>query len=263
MRKKERHQLILQELQIRPHVRVATLAQRFDVATETIRRDLDALSAEGLIDREFGGASARPMGHQPPAEERGQTIIAERARIGAAACAIILPGEVVMVDAGSTVSQLARFLRPGAQPRTFITNCYSVVRNMGDQARSDHVILCPGRYDPQENAVYGTDTVEYLRRFQANKAFIGASGLSRQGPSDVNRDAVWVKRAMMERSGEVWLMIDHTKFDQRFLEIVTPLDVLTGIISDQLPPPALLAQLDRSNVRVVVAEGQDNGLVAI
>lgn len=74
---------------------------------ETIRRDLDALSDDGLIKREFGGASAQPMGHQPDLAQRQMTAVAGFERIGIMAGNMIRPGDVIMIDAGSTVSQLA------------------------------------------------------------------------------------------------------------------------------------------------------------
>ena len=252
--KKQRQQSILQELKLHPHVRVATLAERFDVATETIRRDLDALSEDGLIKREFGGASARPMGHQPDLIERQSAAVAGLDRIGMLAANLVRPGDFVMIDAGSTVAQLAPYLavNGGRQARTFITNCYAVVHGMGDVADRDDVVMCPGVFDVRENAVYGSDTIDFLRRFHANIAFIGASGVSWQGFSDVNRRAVAVKRAMMERSDETWLMVDHTKFDQRHLENVAPIEALTGIITDLVPSQKTISQLHRSGVKLVM-----------
>lgn len=251
--KKERQQRILQELQVHPHVRVATLAERFDVATETIRRDLDALSSDGLLKREFGGASARPMGHQPDFAQRQLSAVAGFERIGMMAADMVRSGDVAMIDAGSTVAQIAPFLaaRRTKLPRTFLTNCYAVVQGMVKLADHDDVVMCPGQYDRRENAVYGTDTVEYLRRFHANIAFIGASGVSRHGFSDVNRRAVAVKRVMMERSDETWLMVDHTKFDQRYLENVAPLEDLTGIITDREPDREISSLLERAGIRLL------------
>jgi DeoR/GlpR family transcriptional regulator of sugar metabolism len=135
-----------------------------------------------------------------------------------------------------------------------LTNCYAVAHGMGEQAAIDDVILCPGQFDPRENAVYGHDTVDFLRRFHANRAFIGASGLSSHGFSDVNRKAVAVKRAMMERSDETWLLVDHTKFEQRYLESIGPFSTLCGVITDQAPPENLREKLARAGVEVIVAD---------
>ncbi len=65
LQKDERRAQILDALRYTPHLRIASLAQRFAVTTETVRRDLDALSEMGLVDRAHGGAVARPMGTQP------------------------------------------------------------------------------------------------------------------------------------------------------------------------------------------------------
>jgi len=252
LRKQERRDQILEELRVRPHVRVATLAEKFHVTTETIRRDLDALSAEGLVNRAYGGASARPMGVQPSVSERGQEAVLERARIGAAAAALVGQGEVIMVDAGSTTIQFARHIGSGLGGLTVITNCYPVALELDPEVA--RVVMCAGDYDAHEGAVFGPDTLEFLRRFHANKTFIGASGLSPEGFSDVNRNAAWVKRVMIERAEEVWLLADHTKVDAHFMEVIAPLDALTGLVTDQPPPARLQAAMDRAGVRCVVAE---------
>ncbi|NIZ01493.1 DeoR/GlpR transcriptional regulator [Thalassospira lucentensis] len=259
--KKQRQQSILQELNLHPHVRVATLAERFDVATETIRRDLDALSANGLITREFGGASARPMDGQPNLADRQSSAVPGVNDIGRLAADLVHPGDVVMIDAGSTVAQLGPYLGLngvilGGIRRTLITNCYAVVQGMGDVSDRDDVVMCPGQFDPRENAVYGSDTIDFLRRFHANIAFIGASGIASDGFSDANRRAVAVKRAMMERADATWLMVDHSKFDHCALESIAPLDALTGIITDLLPPANFISQLRDAGIKLMTAQGQ-------
>lgn len=257
LRKDARRDRILAALQISPHVRIADLAETFEVTTETIRRDLDALSALGLVSRAYGGASARPMGVQPSHHERGSEYVEERAMIGAAAASLVAAGEVVMIDAGSTTLQLARHLGNGDRGNgdlglTVVTNCHPVAAELGK--RQLRIVVCPGEFDDREASVFGTDTVDFLRRFHANKAFIGASGLAADGFCDANRGAAWVKRTMLERAEETWLLADHSKFDRRLLEIVAPLDALTGVVVDQAPDGALAAALQRLGIKVMVAE---------
>ena len=57
------------------------------------------------------------------------------------------------------------------------------------------VISCPGRYDAHEGSLTGPDTIAFLGRFNANRAVIGASGLTAEGPNEVNSGAAAVKRA--------------------------------------------------------------------
>src|SRR3546814_2675346 len=77
-RKDERQARILEALRHTPHIRIALLAERFKVTTETIRRDLDSLSRRGLVNRAHGGVVAQPMGVQPSIFEREQLTVDER-----------------------------------------------------------------------------------------------------------------------------------------------------------------------------------------
>ena len=89
LKKNERRRQILLELKLRPHVRISELAARFNVSTETVRRDFDALSVEGLIARAHGGASAPTQGHYPSLDEREGARIDERERIGRRAAELV------------------------------------------------------------------------------------------------------------------------------------------------------------------------------
>src|SRR3546814_16186293 len=80
-RKDERQARILEALRHTPHIRIALLAERFKVTTETIRRDMDSLSRRGLVNRAHGGVVAQPMGVQPSIFEREPSTVDARSRI--------------------------------------------------------------------------------------------------------------------------------------------------------------------------------------
>lgn len=251
-RKKERRQQILLELKLRPHVRVAELADRFGVSTETVRRDMDALSGDGLIKRAHGGASAPSPAFYPGLDERNRHRLKERERIGRRACHLISAGDTVMIDSGSTTLQLARFLAFEGTPCTVITNSLAVAMTLGESKTVD-VVLCPGEYLPRESAVVGTETVEFLQRFNANRCLIGASGLWSGGPSEDVRGFAAVKRAMLKCSEERHLLIDSGKFGHRGRSQVSDLSALSSIVVDTEPDSALFDALTRANVEMLVA----------
>lgn len=250
-RKDERRAHILEALRYTPHLRIASLAERFGVTTETVRRDLDTLSAMGLVDRAHGGAVARPMGVQPSISEREQSTVNERRRIAAVAAELVSPGQVVMIDAGSTTTQLAWQLSANGDALTAITNSYPVAAALAPSVV--RIIVCPGEFNGHEGGVFGQDTTEFLKRFHANIAFIGASGLSVGGITDVNREAAWVKRTMIERCETTYLLVDHTKFSVHVLEVVASLDSLDGLITDRPPPAPLEHVLKKAGVSVHIA----------
>jgi hypothetical protein len=90
-------------------------------------------------------------------------------------------GDALMIDAGSTTSLFAVALAARNPHVTVVTNCLPVASALGVADRC-RVILCPGDYVAREGGVFGTDALTFLRRFQANKAFIGAGGVSADGP---------------------------------------------------------------------------------
>lgn len=252
LKKSERRKQILLELKLRPHVRISDMAQRFDVSTETVRRDLDALADDGLISRAHGGASAPVSGHYPSLDERATARIEERERIGLTAARLVRDGETVMIDSGSTTIQMARALAFLGTSCTVITNSIPVAMTIGHGAAQ--VLICPGEYLSAESAVVGTETLEFLDRFSVDRAFIGASGLSAEGPSETVRGFAAVKRCMLRRAAQRHLLIDSEKFGRKGLAHVGALKDLDSIVVDRKPKGDLLGAMDGAGVHILVAE---------
>ena len=255
--KAQRHRRILAALATDPTVRISALAVEFGVSGETVRRDIEELSRQGALLRTYGGASVVQAALQPELSSRERMAVAERARIGAAAAALVEPGSVVMLDAGSTTTQVARALAARAIPATVLTNSLNAAAELA--AASDagllRVVLCPGDVSAAERGVYGSETEAFLRRFNADLAVIGASGLTEEGPCEVISRAAWVKRAMLARAARRVLVADSGKFGRGLLECVCPLAELTDLVTDAAPPPGLVAALGRAGTVVTLAPG--------
>jgi DeoR/GlpR family transcriptional regulator of sugar metabolism len=87
-----------------------------------------------------------------------------------------------MIDGGSTTRAFAQALAAKELHITVVTNCLPVARALR-RIRTVRTLICPGNYVAREEGTYGADALEYLRRFNANKAFIGAGGVTPQGVS--------------------------------------------------------------------------------
>ncbi|MDE0112212.1 MAG: DeoR/GlpR family DNA-binding transcription regulator [Albidovulum sp.] len=251
LKKSERRQQIQLELKLHPHVRISTLADRFGVSTETIRRDFDNLSEDGLICRAHGGASAPVQGRFPSLDERSTARIVERERIGRAAAKLVRDGETVMIDSGSTTIQMARSLAYFGTRCTVITNSVPVAITLGHGATK--VLLCPGEYLPAESALVGDDTVKYLKRFNVDRCMIGASGLSTEGPSECVRGFAAIKRTMLSRSEQSHLLIDSEKFERKGLSRVGKLKRFDSIVADREPRSKLANALKSAHVELLLA----------
>jgi DeoR/GlpR family transcriptional regulator of sugar metabolism len=249
--KKERHALILSEVRRSASIRISKLARRIGVAGETIRRDLIELGDAGLINRTYGGATISLVTSEPVISERGLTLIEERARVGRGAASLVERGQIVMIDGGSTTYEVARNLSQLKRDLTIITNSTGVASVAGANP-TFRVLLCPGTYDSREGSVMGEDTVEFVRRYNADVAIIGASGLSADGPSDMISGAAAVKRAMISRSLSTVLVVTHDKFGRSSLERICGLDDIADIVTDSEPKADLRTAAEQAGTELHV-----------
>ena len=247
--KRDRQQRILAELRVSATLRISELATELGVSYETIRRDLEEMGESGLINRTYGGAVARPFGFEPAWSERANAMTAEREQIASLAIRFVRPGEVLMIDAGSTTLHFARRLAAELKDLTVITNSFAVAQALATNPAMT-VIACPGRYDVQEGGVAGPDCVAFLGRYNANRAVIGASGLTLEGPNEANSNSAAIKRAMFARAQERMLLIDHLKFGQPNLEVVCPLQDVSRIVTDKAPSRDMALALRKAEIEL-------------
>lgn len=252
--KKERHELILSEVRRSASIRISKLARRIGVAGETIRRDLIELGEAGLLNRTYGGATISLVTSEPAISERGLTLVEERSRIGRGAANLIGKGQIVMIDGGSTTFEVARNLSQLNRDLIIITNSTGVASVAGANP-TFRVIVCPGTYDSREGSVFGEDTVEFVRRYNADVAVIGASGVTADGPNDMISGAAAIKRAMMSRSLSTVLVVSGEKFGRSSLNRVCALCEISDIVTDCEPQVEWRAIIEEAGPELHVFAG--------
>lgn len=259
--KRERQDRIVTRLNTTVAVRISDLAEEFDVTTETIRRDLDALAERGLLARTYGGAAMRALSDEPGIAARAQTYVVERERIAQAAARLVKSGDVLIIDAGSTTSHLAKVLAQLPIEFRAITNSIGVARLLG-QSDTASVLLCPGDLRLTEEGVFGPETLDFLDRYHANLAFIGAGGFTVNEISDADAAGAAVKRKIIARSERVYLLADQTKAGITQFATICALGAIDGLITDARPDEALVRALAEAQVELSVAEQGKTGIAA-
>lgn len=161
---------IVAELEVNPGMKLVSLADAFNVSTETIRRDLNKLTRQGLISRTYGGAMIVPSGIDRPFPERIAVHHEERAAIARHAIAMVEPGEVIALGPGVTTLQLARRIAAEEHKVTVITNDLRITTTVGASEQS-RVIMLPGDYENRESIVHGPEADAFMSRFHVNKVF--------------------------------------------------------------------------------------------
>jgi DeoR/GlpR family transcriptional regulator of sugar metabolism len=252
--KKERHELILSEIRKSASIRISKLAKRIGVAGETIRRDLVELGEAGLINRTYGGATISLVTTEAAIAERGLTLVEERARIGRGTVGLVEKGQIVMIDGGSTTYEVMRNLAQFTRDLVVITNSMGIASVAGGNP-TFRVVLCPGAYDSREGSVLGEDTVEYVGRYNADVAIIGASGVTMEGPNDMVRGAVAVKRAMIARALSTILVATHDKFGRASLERICGFAPISAVVTDAEPPPGFRDAMQEADTDLYVFDG--------
>jgi len=249
--KSGRQRQIVAELRLSPAIRVGELAERLGVSAETIRRDLAELDARGLINRTYGGAM-RPVPYEPGLAEREGLMVAERQRIAARAAETLERNDILMLGGGATTLHFARRVAAMELPMTVITHAFSVAMALAGNPLV-RVLMLPGQYDGREGLIHGADTVAALQNFRANKAFLGASGLTVEGPNDAAMGPGLVYGAMMRRAAETFVLADHAKFDRPSLTVYGPWSTSVALVSDAEPQGDLAEAMREAGARILVA----------
>ncbi len=249
--KLQRHERIVAELRGAPTLRVSELALDFDVSTETVRRDLDELQERGLINRTYGGA-VPPLGGEPAVSERHRLMVREREAIGTAVARLIRPNEVVAIGAGATTLHVARRMAAECRDVTVLTHSFGAATVLAANP-TIRVLICPGRYVGREGMIVGQETVDFLQSYHANRAILGATGVTAEGANDADPEAAAVYRALMARAAETTVVVDHTKFDQPALVRWGRWAEIARVVTDAPAEGALARALERARVELVVA----------
>ena len=250
--KQRRQEAILAELRASPAIRIVDLSAAHSVSTETIRRDLDELSAGGLISRTYGGATAAPLTMEPLLDDRYRLNVEQRLALARVAAQSIADGDTLMIDAGATTIHVARRLAAERHDLRVVTTSFGVATALSANP-SFSIRMAPGDYDSRDGGVSGPETLAYLRTFSVAATVIGASCLDGEGPSDFNPASVWIKQVMIERAERTMLVLDGSKFGQKAFQRVCGLEAIDVLVTDAQPQDALRRALQEANVDVRVA----------
>lgn len=252
----QRQKLVLKYIAERGHVAVEGIAEACKVSKMTVRRDLDALAKQGLIERTHGGASAVGFVSgasldlvEPAITARSALNYECKMRIAQAAAALIADGQTLALDVGSTMSCLAEVL---ADRRVNIyTSSLKIATQLAEQTASAYVP--PGKIRGTEPSIIGSRAVRYLSELSFDIAFIGVSGISERGFFDYSLDDSEVKQALIANSRKRVVLLDSSKFNRMSVVCVSPFEGIDILITDAQPPDNLREALRAANVEILVA----------
>ena len=232
---------------------VSSLAAIFDVDASTIRRDLDKLAGQGVIERNHGGASAievRDDRHDVAFRIKERRHRAVKAAIGAAMAERIGPGQVVLLDSGSTTLEVARHLRHH-DGLSLITNDLRIGVEIASHPTA-HVVVLGGELLPNVYTLWGDNAVKQLKKLKVDVAIFGADAVNSDGITNTNSYEVELKQTMHEVAKSSFLVADSSKFERQALVKVLDLIEMTAGITDELFDPILAKNYPIPIIRVPI-----------
>ncbi|WP_052390032.1 DeoR/GlpR family DNA-binding transcription regulator [Streptomyces sp. NRRL B-24484] len=214
-------------------VSLRELARVVQTSEVTVRRDVRALEAEGLLDRRHGGA-VLPGGfsREPGYPQKTHLAAAEKSAIADLAAGLVEEGDAVVVGAGTTTQELARRLArvPGL---TVVTNSLLVAQALAHANRVE-VVMTGGTLRGSNYALVGSGAEQSLAGLRVSKAFVSGSGLTAErGLSTTNMLSASVDRALVQAAAEVIVLADHTKLGADTMFQTVPTEAITRLVTDE------------------------------
>lgn len=214
------------------------LSQALDVSPSTLRRDLDALEAEGILDRTHGGALLRQQPYstfEPDPQTAAILSPDEKRAIGRAAAAGLTPGQSVLFDSGSTVLEAARAVLERGIALTAATNDLAIAQLLGASPLM-RVLVLGGQLRAGSHTLVGDAVIEAARAINADVLLMGAHAVTGGEVSETLPEVAAVKRAFLRAASSRRLLVDVSKFRPRaFMTVCGIADFQQVVTDDALP----------------------------
>jgi DeoR/GlpR family transcriptional regulator of sugar metabolism len=247
----QRKQHILDVLRQSGQVIAKDLSQELELSEDTIRRDLRELAAEGLLQRVHGGAlpASAALGNFAA---RLQVATDEKSILGRAAAHMIRPGQVVILDGGTTAVQIARHF-PADLRATVVTHSPTIAVELVEH-RFIEVVLIGGKLFKHSVVSVGAAAVEAISRIHADVYFMGVTGIHpKMGLTTGDLEEAHIKRALSKSAAETIVLASSEKLNAASPYVVMPLSDLAGMIVSADTKRELLAPYLKLGITITKA----------
>lgn len=246
----ERHRLIAQAVKDAGSASVPQLAGLTGASEMTVRRDLDALAAQGVLERFRGGARTLLLrGEEPPFALRTHEALDAKRRIAAEVARLIADGETVVLDSGTTCLEVARALR-GRQV-TAMPLSLQAVHLLSDAPAPTTLIVPGGRPRDGEGALTGPLTLASLAALRFDTAVLGCCGFgAAEGLTAYDLDDAAVKKAVIASTRRIIAAADGSKLGRTAHAYVGPSTLVHTLVTDAAAPADEIAALEAAGTVV-------------
>ena len=239
MKQTQRHDAIIDLVKKQGYVSTEELVEQFAVSPQTIRRDLNDLADQNRILRHHGGAALPSSSVNTPWHDRKATQTSEKERIARKVASQIPNGATLFIDIGTTPEAVAHALL-GHENLRIVTNNLNVATTLM-QKEDFRIILAGGELRSRDGGIIGEATLDFISQFRLDFGILGISGIDTDGSLlEFDYHAVRTKRAIIENSRHVMLVVDHSKFGRNAMVNMGSISMVNAVYTDVMPPEGVL-----------------------
>ncbi|MDO5058375.1 MAG: DeoR family transcriptional regulator [Neisseria sp.] len=248
-----RHERIIRLIRDNGFMTVENLARELDVTPQTIRRDINELCEEKLLNRYHGGATAGAALENNAYLVEKSKLQTEKAHIADMIAEQIPDGASLFMSIGTTIEAVATALVKKRSNLRIITNNIHVAAIVS--GRTDYtVIIASGVVRPLDGGVTGVATVDFINQFKADYAVLGAASVEADGSLlDFDFKEVSVMQAMMANARTRCLALEQTGRGRSALVRMGTVYDFDVVFSDEEPDDALRQKMTEAGVACYVA----------
>lgn len=257
----KRAEYIMEMLEKDKVVMVADLSRKMGVTEETVRKDLEKLEKQELLNRVHGGAYLNEgYGNETPVTVRSKIMQEEKALLGSRCIELVREKESIFLDCSTTALYLAKELALSDKKLTVMTNSLEAAAELAANP-SIRLIVFGGELNRDRAAFEGESVLDGLKQCFIHKAFISSAGVSLEaGITDSTRAEAEIRREVIRQAKTCILMADTTKIGRNGIYVIGGLENIGCLVVDQpidKVNPALREQL--SAMQIPVIDGKKKG----
>ena len=226
----ERQQRLLEILRELNAANLESLAEELDVSSSTVRRDLEVLEEQGLVERTHGGAVYRgPHRHSIVFAERMHEQVEAKKAVGRYAASLVEPQMTVLIDGGSTALYAAQQIT--ARPLQVVTNSLAIANQFADDERTE-LLLIGGNLYPRTGVLVGPVATHCLADLHADLLLFSLAGIYEDAAFNQNLSMAELEQLMLRCAATKVLMMDSTKFGRKSLARVCSVSDVDVVVTD-------------------------------
>src|SRR5690606_23644958 len=247
----QRRRAIIEMLNAQGEVSVELLAEQFATSEVTIRKDLSALEANGLLLRRYGGAV--PLPQELIADPSSAKVSPQKQSLAKTAAQLIRDHNRVIIDSGSSTTAALLPELSQKQGLVVMTNSLSIANALRELENEPTILMTGGTWDPKSEGFQGQLAEQMLRAYNFDQFFIGADGLDLARGTTTFNELFSLSRVMAEVSREVIVMAESDKIGRKIHNLELPWSAISVLVTDGGLNEKNKQKIEQQGVQVICA----------